>query len=332
MATRSTPASLLSGQASALRTQLGGVFDGDTDAVHQARVATRRIREVLALVPLAPDEGGQEDDLEASCARIGRALGRVRDTDVQIALIKELEAHTPQAAPSLVLVRQDYDADRLKKMRRLIKTLERLDVDALLHAICAQHSALRARVTSTGWRAQLRSLLAERAETALDQIGHATGVYFPKRAHSARIAIKRLRYAAEIMEATGRQDLAPAIKSLTKAQAILGDLHDRQELADRLSRYQKHDGVQADHVKVTRQVLSGEVLALHAKYLARRAAVRSACVEIQDVASTTAFPARELAIGGAIAATGIALARWRLADRTGGDAPRVIRPPIRALA
>jgi hypothetical protein len=126
--------------------------------------------------------------------------------------------------------------------------------------------------------------------------------------------------------------LAPAIKSLSKAQAILGDLHDRQELTDRLSRYQKHDGVKTNHVKLTRQVLSGEVLALHAKYLARRAAVRSACVDIQHVASTTAFPVRELAIGGAIAATGLALARWTLADRTGGDAPLVIRRAIRALA
>lgn len=332
MATRSTPATLLSRHASALRTQLGGVFDGDTDAVHQARVATRRIREVLGLVPLPPDRGGEEDDLAAGCARIGRALGRVRDTDVQIALIKELEAHTPQAAPSLVLVRQDYDADRLKKMRRLIKTLERLDVDALLRAICERHAALRARVTSAGWRTQVRRQLMERADATIDHIGHATGVYFPNRAHRARIAVKRLRYAAEIMEATGEPRLASAIKSLSKTQAILGDLHDRQELGDRLTRYQKRDGVKADHVKVTRQVLSGEVHALHAKYLARRAAVRSACVDIQHIASATSFHARELAIGGAIAVTGLALARWTLADRTGGDAPRVIRPAIRALA
>jgi CHAD domain-containing protein len=332
MTTRSTPATLLSRQASALRTQLGGVFDGDIEAVHQARVATRRIREVLAIVPLPSDRGGQEEDLAAGCASIGRALGRVRDTDVQIGLIKELEAHTPQAAPSLVLVRQDYDADRLKKMRRLIKTLERLDVDALLGAICHQHAAIRARVTSAGWRMQLRRQLMERADAALDQIGHATGVYFPKRAHSARIAIKRLRYAAEIMEAAGEPRLAPALKSLSKAQSILGDLHDRQELADRLSRYQKRDGVKDDHVKVTRQVLSGEVHALHAKYLARRADVRSACAAIQHIASTTTFPARELAIGGALAVTGLALARWTLTDRTGGGAPRLIRPAIRALA
>jgi len=332
MATRSTPATLLDQQASALRTQLGGVFDGDVDAVHDARVATRRVRELLALVPLAPGRGRQEEDVVKDCARIGRALGRVRDIDVQIASIKEVEAHTPQAAPSLVLVRQDYECDRLTKMRRLIKTLERVDVEAVLRTIGEEHaSGLKMRLVAAGWKPQLRRQIMERAEAAIDQIGHATGVYFPKRAHSARIAIKRLRYAAEIAEATGAPRLAPAIKALSKVQAILGDLHDRQELADRLKRYQKRDGVEADHLKVTRQVLSGEVHALHAKYLERRAAVRSACVEIERI-TTTAHYTRELAIGGAMAVAGLALARWTLANRTGGDATRVIRPAFRALA
>lgn len=331
MSASPTPAALLDRQASVLRTQLGGVYDGDIEAVHNARVATRRIRELLTLVPMIPGRDC-EDDAAAGYADIGRALGRVRDIDVQIALITEIEAHAYQTAPSLVLVRQDHEGDRLVQMRRLIKTLERLKVDALLHVVSDGHPAgLRTRLTSAGWRAQLRHLVLERARVAVDRVAHATGVYFPNRVHSARIAIKRLRYAAEIVEATGLSDIGSAIKTLSKAQTILGDLHDRQALADRLLGYQKHDGVEAEHLKATRHVLAEEVREMHAKYLDRRSSVRAACAELEHLASHTARHARALAIGGTLAATGLVCIRWALADQRRG-AHQATAPPDTAVA
>ena len=133
-----TPAALLDQQAKVLRTQLDGVYDGRVDAVHDARVATRRIRELLSLAPALPGAGAS-DDLTDAYKDVGRALGRVRDIDVQIGLIRGLERHAPQTAPSLVLVRQDHERDRLAGMRRLIKTLERLDVEAVLGRIATRH-------------------------------------------------------------------------------------------------------------------------------------------------------------------------------------------------
>lgn len=310
MSASPTPAALLDRQASALKTQLHGVYDGDVDAVHDARVATRRIRELLTLVRMVPGRD-LEEDAAAGYADIGRALGRVRDIDVQIALIKEIEAHAYQTAPSLVIVRQDHEGDRLVTMRHLIKTLERLKVEVLLQVVSDGHPAgLRMRLTSAAWRGQLRRLVVERARAAVDRIAHATGIYFPNRVHSARIAVKRLRYAAEIMEATGLSDLRSAIKTLSKTQAILGDLHDRQALADRLQRYQKHDGVDADHLKATRHVLAGEIHELHADYLVRRASIRDACAELEHVGSRTTGHARALAIGSTLAVTGLVCARW----------------------
>ena len=54
-----TLATLLDEQASVLRTQLSGVYDGTPEAVHDSRVATRRIRELLALVPVIPGRDGE---------------------------------------------------------------------------------------------------------------------------------------------------------------------------------------------------------------------------------------------------------------------------------
>jgi CHAD domain-containing protein len=306
-----TLTSLLDQQSSVLRTQLDGIYDGSVDAVHNARVATRRIRELLSLVPIVPGRDGEED-VAASCKVMGRALGKVREVDVQIALISDLETRAAQAAPPLVLLRQDHERERLAKMRRLIKTLERLDVDILLHGVTdSQPTGLRTRLTSTGWRQQLRHLVVERAHNALDAISHATGVYFPRRAHGARIAIKQLRYAAEIAEATGHSDMRDGIRTLKKGQEILGDLHDRQVLADTLEAYASRDGVDPAHVRFPHEVLESEILHLHAEYLARRASLREACSDVEHIVSRVFRPAPAIAISSALAVSGLLYAGVR---------------------
>jgi CHAD domain-containing protein len=304
-----TLASLLDQQASVLRTQLDGVYDGAVDAVHDARVATRRIRELLALLPVVPGRDG-EDEAGRGYKKIGRALGKVRDIDVQLALIQNLEGRAPQTAPSLVLVRQNHEGERLAKTRRLIKTLERLDVDRLLRAVTDGHRAgLRRRLSSNGWREQLKRLVVERAHNAVDAIAHATGVYFPRRAHGARIAIKQVRYATEIADATGLTAVQAAIKTLRKGQEILGDLHDRQALADTLEGFGKDDGVDPAQILLTRQVLEREMMQLHTQYLARRAVLREACAEVEHAASRAWRAGPAIAVGTALAVSGIVCGR-----------------------
>lgn len=304
-----TLTSLLDQHAYNLRTQLDSVYDGGVEAVHDARVATRRIRELLALVPAVP---GRDDEAETTKGfkQMGRALGRVRDIDVQIGLIRNLEDHAPHTAPSLVLVRREREAARLAKTRRLIKTLERIDAPHLLSMISNGHPlGLRRRLVTAGWRQQLRHLLVERSRTAVEAITHATGIYFPRRAHGARIAIKQLRYAAEMAQATGLLELQDAVRTLRKGQEILGDLHDRQTLADSLQGYGKDDGVEREHRELARQVLEGEVLQLHADYIARRSALRQACVSLDRTASSHWPSASAISIGAALAISGLALRR-----------------------
>jgi CHAD domain-containing protein len=308
-------AALLDRQTYQLRTQLDGIYDGDVEAIHEARVAIRRIRELLALVPGVPGRDG-EDDAAQGYKKMGRALGKVRDIDVQIALIRNLEDHAPHTGPSLLVVRQAHEGDRLTKSRGLIKTLERIDVDVLLRAVTDGNPAgLRRRLTATGWRQQLKHLLVERARVAVETISHATGIYFPRRAHGARIAIKQLRYAAEIAQATRLAEMGTAIKTLRKGQEILGDLHDRQALADTLGGYGKDEGVDPDHIQLARQVLQGEVMQLHAQYLERRAGLREACAEVEQAAARTWRPSPRLAVGAVLAVSGLLYGRQAIAGK-----------------
>jgi CHAD domain-containing protein len=320
-----TPVVILDQQTSLLSDQLEGVFDGLVEAIHDARVATRRIRELLALVPPTKPADG-EMDAPAKYREVGVALGKVRDIDVQIALIRNLEGHAPQTAPSLVLVRQDHERKRLEKVRRLIKTLERLDVEAMLESMAAHHPAgPRSRLASRGWHDRLRRLLRERAQTAAERISHATGIYFPNRAHNARIAIKQLRYAAEIGQATGAFELTKAIKNLRKGQEVLGELHDRKVLSQTLERYARGERVEGDHIALTEQVLEGEVRDLHARYLARRADLRDACAEIERMSLRASKTGPALAVGGGILVAGLSYFRNRSpVPRRGTEAEETI--------
>ena len=306
-----TPAALLDQQTALLRAQLDGVFDGQIDAIHDARVATRRIRGLLALAP--PLGGGEGDtDVPDTYREVGRALGKVRDIDVQIGLIRDLERHAPHTAPSLVLVRQDHERDRLAKMRRVIKTLERLDVEAMLRSTTVRHpSGARSRLAARGWREHLRRLLVERARTAGERISHATGVYFPNRAHNARIGIKKLRYAAEISLETGASELRKTIKTLRKGQEVLGALHDRAVLAETLARYADREHVDAGHIALAEHVLDGEVLDLHARYLSRRADLKDACAEIERMGGRSSVSAPALAVGGGLLVAGFGFLKSR---------------------
>src|SRR5689334_17557004 len=101
MLDRITPITLFEQQIDRLRALMPGVLDGCIDSIHAARIATRRIREVL---PLTHEWQRRHvaDDLSSRFKRMGRALGRVRDSDVRIQLLRYLEARVPVAAPRLV--------------------------------------------------------------------------------------------------------------------------------------------------------------------------------------------------------------------------------------
>ena len=267
-----TPQSLLRRQVCALQDHMPAVLDGAAVGVHDARIATRRIRELLLL---AGEWHRPEivDQLHQGFRAIGRALGKVRDADVRILLLEHLEPRIPSAAPALLGVRQQQERRRLELMRRLIKQFED---DGLLDLM---REALPGRRASPGWgrgsgrrwQQQLQSSLRDRAQRVTDAINHATGVYFPHRVHSARIAIKKLRYVLEIAEATRTLRATGAVPTLKKAQDILGDLHDRQELIDELGDAKPGDAATtADQLNLVTHVVAADISDLHARYLSRR--------------------------------------------------------------
>ena len=312
-----TPHRLFRTQIHTLRSSLPGVLDGRESHIHEARIATRRVREVLPL--LGDRKRERVEDLGSRFKRMGRSLGRVRDADVRIALLASLETRMPHAAPSLVVLRQVREKERLDLMRKLIKRLERLEAIRLIEML-DEHLAFPgsfARVARAGhaWRRDVRNTLLDRARLTSEAIHHATGVYFPNRTHSARIAIKKMRYAMEIAHETGAADRSSAIRELKKAQDLLGDLHDRQELIDSLTGTATPGGSangqpeEASQESLLKQVIDAECRDLHGRYLDRRAKVLEIC--LRESTPESRSRSRALVAAGAVALSSGIYARLR---------------------
>jgi len=261
---------LIRSQLDRFQRALHGVERGDTEAVHKARVATRRLRELLPLMPL---DSGTAHRLSRRLRTVTQRLGAVREFDVLINLVDELNqdrrASTDALARVGMAIAQDRDAAReraferlpIDDMRRLARKLRSL-VDEADEVQTQDARAVR-------WALDAR--IARRAGRLAEALHEAGAVYLPERLHAARIAVKKLRY---VLEAAGR--LADAhvhddIAVLRRAQDALGRMHDMQILIDRVRELQATTSQPA--VTVWRSLdtllrqLDDECRRLHGRYM-----------------------------------------------------------------
>ena len=102
-----TPSTLLLRQIDSFLEVLPGVCDGNSAAIHDARVATRRMRELVPLVAgaLMPSDA---ERLETTLKKATRRLGRARDVDVRLEMLASLEPGVPIAAGELGRLRLEW--------------------------------------------------------------------------------------------------------------------------------------------------------------------------------------------------------------------------------
>lgn len=193
-----------------------------TELVHDLRVATRRLREALALArPLLPAEETRAADRRAQ--RFGRALGPLRTADVMLTLVRSrfgeveaLTAHLERVRDrALSRARAEFPPEKLTRHGlRALALLPRPEDSGLpLSAIAPAHLAARAR--------EAAALLPwfDRPGATEEQ-------------HRLRIRLKRLRYAVEILRQAypAALEARAAVAPLKALQDTLGDLRDAEEL------------------------------------------------------------------------------------------------------
>jgi CHAD domain-containing protein len=248
-----------------LLVHIPGIRDGRSDSIHQARVATRRMRELLPLVPTL--EAGSAGALGELVRSLGRSLGKVRELDSLIQLTEEMSRRYPASAPLLAACRVDLGRRRQRSARRLITTLEDLDVAPLRDMLPRGSRFSLLHRNASEWEPRLSNRLERRAKRLERAIDRAGGVYFPNRLHKVRIALKKLRYLAEIAEGAQVWQPAHLVRDAKRLQDALGTMHDMQVLqhfvADLADEWRPQ-------VRTFKALSSADIDERHRAYLARR--------------------------------------------------------------
>jgi CHAD domain-containing protein len=200
----------------------------DEEALHDMRVASRRLRAALAL--FAPYY--RRKTIGAWCdlvREVTRALGGVRDADVFIGvmggLVEGADAEERAALAYLIGFRTGGRAVQLKRMRKRLLALDlgsargRFDKAVAHHRRCDEiHRPLRELA---------REALTRRLDTVAELMPGALDERDGASQHALRIAFKELRYAVETLAPCFDTSVDETHKLLVRFQDALGELHDR---------------------------------------------------------------------------------------------------------
>lgn len=274
MARRTSIHALLAPRVAALADVIAPALGGDPTAVHQARVASRRLREVLPV--LVADGLGQTSGIGRKVRRVTRALGSVRELDVAAGHFDEAVTAHPVSAAAQNATRQWLKRERATALRKARATL----TPARRARMSSQLAALgdgAARVTTDETVRALQARVVRRARDVERAVDRVSGVYVPGRLHAVRIAVKRLRYALETSGAAQGSRVSTQLRQLRVIQDLLGRAHDLHVLAGNLADVQlrivARSRAAARDLGGLAGALDQECRQLHAAFMSRRDAL-----------------------------------------------------------
>ena len=219
--------------------------------VHQARVASRRLRAALRMfADCFP--AGKVGRWRRQIRRLTRRLGAARDTDVQKEFLKQfisdLPAKRKKLRPGLRRLMLRLKQKRQAIQPKVVKALDRLEEKRVLAEILAELDVIASRCASqrSGIRSQFVFQQAQQHindrlaglfsfEHSLDDPGNSKGH------HQMRIAAKRLRYTLEICNLPFENRLVEHIEGTRRLQSLLGKLHDCDVWLDNIKAFIRNE-------------------------------------------------------------------------------------------
>ena len=262
--------------------------EGDETSVHQARVASRRLREALPVVGMSADASAL-GRAQRRVRRLTRALGPVRELDVTLLLLQEFEGRKTVSAKAIDRVRQALIAERDHHRREMLSEITPSRLDKLrkrLVEVAVPETPPIELADGLAEAARQSAIRAVKLRTAIDRAG---GIYLPDRLHRVRIAAKKLRYALEIQRELEGSRSTSRLNRLKAQQDLLGRIHDIEVLIDRTR------GVQAALASSSRRgtaeldnlvrVLEDECRQRHADYMHARPAMLRLCESVIEASA-----------------------------------------------
>jgi CHAD domain-containing protein len=270
-----------------LLTAMPAAQAGDEMSVHQARVASRRLREALPVLGTRADAQAL-DRADRRVRRITRALGPVRELDVTLLLLAELEGKGAAPARAISRVRTAVIDERQHRRLAMLEEIKPSRLEKLrkrLVQVAAPERRASGSASALGEASAQAALRARKLRVAIERAG---GLYLADRLHRVRIEAKKLRYALEIQRELMRSRSTSHLNRLKHQQDLLGRMHDLEILIDRTR------GVQASLPPRNRRamveldklirVLEDECREGHATYMQGRAALLKLCAAVEATA------------------------------------------------
>jgi CHAD domain-containing protein len=224
-------------QLDLLMRELHGVRrNDDVEPVHQARVASRRVRAALSMFADC-FKTKKAANWPKRIKKLTRELGAARDKDVQIEFVEQFLAaldekdkkNRPGVERLLLRLRQGREAlqsevvamlDKLEKAGTLAEMYG--EMERVLFALRSQGTVpsspfvLQATRAHIGDKKEGLMACARSLDDPEDARGH----------HQMRIAAKKLRYTLEISNRAYEGRLEDSIAAFKQVQSLLGDVHD----------------------------------------------------------------------------------------------------------
>jgi len=269
------PVTLVKRRTKALQAHLPAALEGDAHALHGARVASRRLREVL---PLSTAGHATKKRVR----RLTQWLGRVREMDVALALldVDDLTDGVPRLA--LAEARQHLQLAREKRRGCMLRRLQKLSPRKLDRTL-AKLIEVSAEQDVAAWRRALAARLARRASALRRATEKAGAIYVAERLHGVRIAAKKLRYALEIAAELGTRDAAKLAAVVRRTQITLGNLQDRNILLRQVREASAHaDDITRQGLAVLAADLEQACREIHGEFLGQREALDAALLAVRQ--------------------------------------------------
>ena len=200
------------------------LVDHDPDDIHDLRVTSRRLQQVVSLMFPKPRRAKSRKVIR-SLRDLRRNWGSCRNLDVDLALLQEkLESlETDGVRDAWSYVRGCLMELRAQELDRARKRLRRLDILAFIERTQRLFKAVKIEnVQDLNLEESFADTLAEWREA----VAQAKSRQNSKHLHELRISGKRLRYRLEIIAELGNTAAKDQATSLKELQDELGRWHD----------------------------------------------------------------------------------------------------------
>lgn len=199
----------------------------DPEAVHQARVATRRLRSDLRAYRSLV-EGAWAAPLREELSWLADVLGGVRDADVLLARLRghvgRLDPADREPAEELVAV---LEGERAAHRLALLEAIDEDRYAALLEQLVTASAAPELLPIASRPAAEvLPALAAEPWRALAKSAGRVTRRTPDRQLHAIRIRAKRARYAAEVAALVVGKPAQRLADAVAEVQDVLGEHQD----------------------------------------------------------------------------------------------------------